>query len=99
MARIKVMRGYLVLLRGTGNTPMATQGATGYHRPMTFQIFARTSGAALTYRAETEEAALAKADALRGEGASFEIWDNASGLRVLEGELQDRIAARGAFDA
>ncbi len=61
---------------------------------MTYRISARHPGRAVTYTAQTEEAALAKYEELVADGVPFEITD-ANGVVVDDIDLEDRIDARG----
>lgn len=61
---------------------------------MDYRISARHPGRAVTYTAQTEEAALAKYEELVADGVPFEITD-ANGVVVDDIDLEDRIDARG----
>lgn len=61
---------------------------------MTYKISARHPGRAVTYTADTEEAALAKWDELTADGVPFEMTD-ADGVVVDDLDLEERIDARG----
>jgi hypothetical protein len=61
---------------------------------MAYKISARHPGRAVTYTADTEEAALAKWDELTADGVPFEMTD-ADGAVVDDLDLEERIDARG----
>jgi ketosteroid isomerase-like protein len=61
---------------------------------MAYKISARHPGRAVTYTADTEEAALAKWDELTADGVPFEMTD-ADGVVVDDLDLEERIDARG----
>jgi ketosteroid isomerase-like protein len=61
---------------------------------MAYKISARHPGRAVTYTADTEEAALAKWDELIADGVPFEMTD-ADGVVVDDLDLEERIDAKG----
>jgi hypothetical protein len=61
---------------------------------MAYKISARHPGRAVTYTADTEEAALTKWDELIADGVPFEMTD-ADGVVVDDLDLEERIDARG----
>jgi hypothetical protein len=65
---------------------------------MAYKISARHPGRAVTYTADTEEAALAKWDELTADGVPFEMTD-ADGVIVDDLDLEERIDARGDGEA
>jgi hypothetical protein len=65
---------------------------------MAYRISARHPGRSVTYKADTEEEALAKCDELNADGVPFDLTD-ADGNALDEADLEDRIDAKDSPEA